>query len=67
MAARLDENAIRRAVDRPVYRVAEELLASGQLGEISAVGGGAQSIVSNCAALAGRVRTRVRRGLLPGD
>jgi len=38
---------MRRAVDPPVYRAAEELLASGQLGEITTVGGGAQSIVSS--------------------
>jgi hypothetical protein len=47
MAVLLDQGTVRDAVDPEVYREAEELLAAGRLGEITAVGGGAAGTVHN--------------------
>jgi hypothetical protein len=47
VAVRLDIGAVRNAVDPGLYREAEELLASGRLGGVTAVGGGAACTVHN--------------------
>ena len=44
---RLDDNAVRAAVDPALYQAAEELLSSDRLGEIVEVGGGVASTVDS--------------------
>ena len=47
VAVRLDEDAVRNAVEPSTFQEAEKLLASGRLGDITPVGGGAASIVQD--------------------
>lgn len=45
MAVRIDEAAVRGSVAPEVFREAEALLASGEVGEVTAAGGGAAALV----------------------
>jgi hypothetical protein len=67
VAVRIDLDAVRDAVDPEVYRSAEALLASGQLGEITAVGGGAAATVGSAHAPGHEVWVGVTGGAFTGE
>ncbi|HKT00156.1 MAG TPA: hypothetical protein VJT31_11550 [Rugosimonospora sp.] len=67
MAVRLDNDAVRAAADAGTYRAAEELLATGRLGQVTEAGGGVTGRVEDDRGAAYRIWVGVVSGALAAE